>query len=75
MPLDEYGKLSEQHTRDVVYSILNDEQRKQFESTSSSTSPTPSPASPASGSSCFFQRGTISAAFRRIPTRSRSSPT
>src|SRR5204863_6204582 len=32
VPLEEYGPLSPQATRDTVYSLLNDDQRKRFES-------------------------------------------
>ena len=67
MPLDEYGKLSEQHTRDVVYSILNDEQRKRFESNKQLDLAYAIPGVARFRVNCFFQRGTISAAFRRIP--------
>jgi twitching motility protein PilT len=67
VPLDEYGKLSEQHTRDVVYSILNDEQRKRFESNKQLDLAYAIPGVARFRVNCFFQRGTISAAFRRIP--------
>ena len=32
VPLEEYGQLTPQQTRDTVYSLLNDDQRKRFES-------------------------------------------
>ena len=75
VPLEEYGKLSEQHTRDVVYSILNDEQRKRFESNKQLDLAYAIPGVARFRVNCFFQRGTISAAFRRIPHEIPSSPT
>jgi twitching motility protein PilT len=67
VPLPEYGALSHQHTRDVVYSILNDDQRKRFESHKQLDLAYAVPGVSRFRVNCFFQRGSISAAFRRIP--------
>ena len=65
--LDEYGPLSPQHTRDTVYSLLNDDQRKRFESHKQLDLAYAVPGVARFRVNCFFQRGSISAAFRRIP--------
>jgi twitching motility protein PilT len=67
VPLDEYGKLSPQQTRDTVYSMLNDDQRKRFESQKQLDLAYAVPGVSRFRVNCFFQRGSISAAFRRIP--------
>jgi twitching motility protein PilT len=66
-PMDEYGKLSPQATRDTVYSLLNDDQRKRFESHKQLDLAYAVPGVARFRVNCFFQRGSISAAFRRIP--------
>jgi twitching motility protein PilT len=66
-PMDEYGKLSPQATRDTVYSLLNDDQRKRFESRKQLDLAYAVPGVARFRVNCFFQRGSISAAFRRIP--------
>jgi twitching motility protein PilT len=65
--LDEYGPLSAQQTRDTVYSLLNDDQRKRFESRKQLDLAYAVPGVARFRVNCFFQRGAISAAFRRIP--------
>jgi twitching motility protein PilT len=65
--LDEYGPLSAQDTRDTVYSMLNDDQRKRFESQKQLDLAYAVPGVSRFRVNCFFQRGAISAAFRRIP--------
>jgi twitching motility protein PilT len=65
--LDEYGPLSSQQTRDTVYSMLNDDQRKRFESRKQLDLAYAVPGVARFRVNCFFQRGAISAAFRRIP--------
>ncbi len=65
--LDEYGPLSAQQTRDTVYSLLNDDQRKRFESHKQLDLAYAVPGVARFRVNCFFQRGAISAAFRRIP--------
>jgi twitching motility protein PilT len=65
--LEEYGPLSSQVTRDTVYSLLNDDQRKRFESKKQLDLAYAVPGVARFRVNCFFQRGAISAAFRRIP--------
>ncbi|MBA2546445.1 MAG: type IV pilus twitching motility protein PilT [Solirubrobacterales bacterium] len=67
VPLTEYGRLSAQDTRDTVYSLLNDDQRKRFESNKQLDLAYAVPGVSRFRVNCFFQRGSISAAFRRIP--------
>jgi twitching motility protein PilT len=67
VPLEEYGVLLPQQTRDTVYSLLNDEQRKRFESRKQLDLAYAVPGVARFRVNCFFQRGSISAAFRRIP--------
>jgi twitching motility protein PilT len=65
--LEEYGKLSPQDTRDTIYGLLNDDQRKRFESQKQLDLAYAVPGVARFRVNCFFQRGSISAAFRRIP--------
>jgi twitching motility protein PilT len=67
VPLEEYGRLLPQDTRDTVYSLLNDDQRKRFESAKQLDLAYAVPGVGRFRVNCFFQRGSISAAFRRIP--------
>jgi twitching motility protein PilT len=66
-PLNEYGALSAQATRDTVYGLLNDDQRKRFEANKQLDMAYAVPGVARFRVNCFFQRGAISAAFRRIP--------
>ncbi|MDX6616780.1 MAG: twitching motility protein PilT [Solirubrobacterales bacterium] len=66
-PLDEYDPLTPQQTRDVVYAILNDDQRKKFENAQQLDLAYAIPNVARFRVNCFFQRGSISAAFRHIP--------
>ncbi len=67
VPLEEYGPLLPQETRDTVYGLLNDDQRKRFESNKQIDLAYAVPGVARFRVNCFFQRGSISAAFRRIP--------
>ena len=67
VPLEEYAPLTAQETRDTVYSLLNDDQRKRFESQKQIDLAYAVPGVARFRVNCFFQRGSISAAFRRIP--------
>jgi twitching motility protein PilT len=67
VPLEEYGPLLPQQTRDTVYGLLNDDQRKRFESNKQLDLAYAVPGVARFRVNCFFQRGAISAAFRRIP--------
>jgi twitching motility protein PilT len=66
-PLEEYPVLSPQDTRDTVYSILNDDPRKKFESAKQLDLAYAVPGVARFRVNCFFQRASISAAFRLIP--------
>ncbi|MEZ5074991.1 MAG: type IV pilus twitching motility protein PilT [Solirubrobacterales bacterium] len=65
--LDEFPLLTPQMTRDIVYSILNDDQRKRFENHLQLDLAYAIPNVARFRVNCFFQRGAISAAFRNIP--------
>jgi twitching motility protein PilT len=67
VPVEGYARLTPQETRDTVYSLLNDDQRKRFESRKQLDLAYAVPGVARFRVNCFFQRGSISAAFRRIP--------
>ncbi len=66
-PMEGYPPLSPQETREIVYSILNDSQRKRFENDQQLDFAYSIPNVARFRVNCFFQRGSISAAFRLIP--------
>jgi twitching motility protein PilT len=66
-PLDGYDGITPQQTRDVVYSILNDDQRKRFENNKQLDMAHAVPGVARFRVNVYFQRGAISAAFRRVP--------
>jgi twitching motility protein PilT len=72
VPMDDYPPLSPQETREIVYSILNDSQRKRFENQQQLDFAYAIPGVARFRVNCFFQRGAISAAFRLIPTEIQS---
>ncbi len=65
--LEGYPALSPQDTREVVYSILNNDQRKRFENELQLDFAYMIPGVARFRVNCFFQRGSASAAFRHIP--------
>jgi twitching motility protein PilT len=65
--MEDYPELTPQHTRDVVYSILNDDQRKRFENNKSLDFAYAIPGVARFRVNCYFQRGAISAALRHTP--------
>ena len=67
VPLEGYELLTPQDTREIVYSILNDSQRKRFENQQQLDFAYAIPGVARFRVNCFFQRGAISAAFRLIP--------
>src|ERR687891_285765 len=67
-PLEDQPPLTPQDTREIVYSILNDAQRKKFENNLQLDFAYAIPNVARYRVNCFFQRGAISAAFRLIPT-------
>jgi twitching motility protein PilT len=66
-PMEDYPPLGPQQTREVVYSILNDDQRKRFENNKQLDLAYSIPGVGRFRINAFFQRGAISAAFRLIP--------
>src|SRR3954469_3892315 len=67
-PMQGFPVLTGQETRELVYSILNDDQRKRFENHKQLDFAHAVPGVARFRVNCFFQRGAISAAFRLIPT-------
>jgi twitching motility protein PilT len=67
-PLD-YPKLSPQDTREIVYSILTEEQRKRLENDWQIDFSYTIPGRARFRVNSFYQRATVGAAFRLIPTR------
>ena len=72
-PLEDYEPLTSQDTREVVYAMLNDTQRKRFENDQQLDFAYSIPSVARFRVNVFFQRGSISAAFRHIPARSSAS--
>src|SRR3954447_20490662 len=66
--MDDFERLTQQDTREIVYSILNDSQRKRFENERQLDLAYSIPGLARFRVNVFFQRGAISAAFRLIPT-------
>ena len=71
-PMEDYPELTPQDTREIVYSILNDAQRKQFENNQQLDFAYAIPNVARFRVNCYFQRGAISAAFRLIPNEIQS---
>jgi twitching motility protein PilT len=65
--MEGYPNLTPQHTRDVVYSILNDDQRKRFENQKALDFAYAIPGVARFRVNTYFQRGAISAALRHTP--------
>ena len=65
--MEGFPVLSGQETREVVYSILNDDQRKRFENDKQLDFAYAIPGVARFRVNCFFQRGSVSAAFRLVP--------
>ncbi|MGH2953159.1 MAG: type IV pilus twitching motility protein PilT [Solirubrobacterales bacterium] len=68
-PLEDHPPLSAQDTREIVYSLLNDAQRKRFENDKQLDFAYAIPNVARFRVNVFFQRGAISAALRLIPDR------
>ena len=66
-PMEGFPVLNTQQTREVVYGILNDDQRKRFENEQQLDFAYAIPGVARFRVNCFFQRGAVSAAFRLIP--------
>ena len=67
VPMEGFPVLTGQQTREVVYSILNDDQRKRFENNKQLDFAYAIPGVARFRVNCFFQRGSVSAAFRLVP--------
>jgi twitching motility protein PilT len=67
LPMEGFEPLNAQQTREVVYGILNDDQRKRFETNQQLDFAYAIPGVARFRVNCFFQRGTVSAAFRLVP--------
>ena len=67
VPMEGFPVLNGQQTREVVYGILNDDQRKRFENNKQLDFAYAIPGVARFRVNCFFQRGTVSAAFRLVP--------
>ena len=65
--MEGFPKLNSQQTREVVYSILNDDQRKRFENNKQLDFAYAIPGVARFRVNCYFQRGSVSAAFRLVP--------
>jgi twitching motility protein PilT len=65
--MEGFEKMTGQQTRDVVYSILNDDQRKRFENEQQLDFAYAIPGVARFRVNCYFQRGSVSAAFRLVP--------
>src|SRR3954468_7244468 len=66
-PMEGFPVLTGQETREVVYGILNDDQRKRFETQKQLDFAYAIPHVARFRVNCFFQRGAVSAAFRLVP--------
>ena len=71
-PLADFPKLGPQDTREIVYSVLNESQRKRFENERQLDFAYAIPGVARFRVNVFFQRGSISAAFRLIPSEIKS---
>ena len=67
VPMEGFATLTTQDTRDVIYSILNDDQRKKFENGKQLDFAYAVPGVARMRVNCYFQRGAVSAAFRWVP--------
>ena len=71
-PLTDFPKLGPQDTREIAYSVLNESQRKRFENERQLDFAYAIPGVARFRVNVFFQRGSISAAFRLIPSEIKS---
>jgi twitching motility protein PilT len=72
--LEDFPELTTQQTREIVYSILNDDQRKHFENNLQLDFAYAIPNVARFRVNCFFQRGAIIAEFRHIPQNIKTLP-
>jgi twitching motility protein PilT len=67
VPMEGFPVLDGQQTREIIFSILNDDQRKRFENHKQLDFAYAIPDVARFRVNCFFQRGAVSAAFRFVP--------
>ncbi|MFN8163655.1 MAG: type IV pilus twitching motility protein PilT [Solirubrobacterales bacterium] len=65
--MEGFPKLNAQQTREIVYGILNNDQRKRFENNQQLDFAYAIPGVARFRVNCYFQRGSVSAAFRLVP--------
>jgi twitching motility protein PilT len=66
-PLEGHAPLAPQETREIIFGILNDDQRKKFENHKQLDFAYAIPGVARFRVNCFMQRGSVSAAFRLVP--------
>ncbi len=66
-PMEGFPVLTAQQTRDVVYGILSEDQRKRFETSQQLDLAYAIPNVARFRLNCYMQRGAVSAAFRLVP--------
>jgi twitching motility protein PilT len=66
-PMEGFPTLTPQQTRDVVYGILSEDQRKRFETAHQLDFAYAIPNVARFRVNCYLQRGSVSAAFRLVP--------
>ncbi|MCW2982064.1 MAG: type pilus twitching motility protein PilT [Solirubrobacterales bacterium] len=66
-PMEGFPVLNGQETREIVYGILNDDQRKRFENEQQLDFAYAIPNVARFRVNCYFQRGAVSAALRLVP--------
>ena len=67
IPMEDFPVLTPQETRETIFSILNDDQRKRFENNKQLDFAYAIPGVARFRVNCFMQRGSVSAAFRLVP--------
>src|SRR4029077_8518569 len=67
VPMEGFPVLTGQETREVVFSILNDDQRKRFENNKQLDFAYAIPGVARFRVNCYFQRGSVRAGFRMVP--------
>jgi twitching motility protein PilT len=66
-PMENFPRLTPQQTREVVYGILSEDQRKRFETNHQLDLAYAIPNVARFRLNCYMQRGAVSAAFRLVP--------
>src|SRR5436853_7905260 len=66
IPMEGFPVLGSQDTREAIFSILNDDQRKRMETNQQLDFAYAIPGVARFRVNCFYQRGSVSAAFRLV---------